>query len=278
MSMKRALIAFAGGTSAGIIYYNLKTPIQSKREKKPISTWTPPTRSAILNNLKSNEEYDILIIGGGATGTGCALDAATRGLKTACVERDDFSSGTSSRSTKLVHGGVRYLEKAFKELDYGQFKVVKEALHERTTFLQIAPYLTNSLPIMLPIYKWHQVPYFWVGAKVYDLIAGSRSLESSFYLSKTRALKEFPMLKSENLKGAMVYYDGQHNDSRMNVMLGVTAIKHGADVANYVEVVSLLKNTEGSLVGVRVKDRLTNEEWEIKAKGIVNATGPFTGK
>ncbi|CAG8778616.1 8445_t:CDS:2, partial [Racocetra persica] len=183
--------------------------------------WVPPSRKEMLNILKSSSmggplekdkdvkepPFDLLIIGGGATGTGTALDAATRGLKVALVERDDFSAGTSSRSTKLVHGGVRYLEKAFKELDYGQYKLVKEALHERATFLHIAPYLSYPLPILLPIYKWWQVPYFWVGSKVYDFLAGRESMESSHFLSSSKAIEAFPWLKKEKLVGAMVYYD-----------------------------------------------------------------------
>ncbi len=140
---------------------------------RPHTLWTPPSRKEMLNMLKGFEKdgsqrettdeppFDILIIGGGATGAGAALDAATRGLKVALVERDDFAAGTSSRSTKLVHGGVRYLEKAIKELDYGQYKLVKEALHERYTFLHIAPYLSYQLPIMLPIYKYDFAIFFF---------------------------------------------------------------------------------------------------------------------
>ncbi|KAJ3040593.1 mitochondrial glycerol-3-phosphate dehydrogenase [Rhizophlyctis rosea] len=130
------------------------------------SSPSTPSPSPSIEQQQQRAEFDLLIIGGGATGTGCALDAVTRGLKVALVERDDFASGTSSRSTKLVHGGVRYLEKAFLELDYEQFKLVREALHERGVFLRIAPYLSYQLPIMLPIYKWWKVPYYWGGSKV----------------------------------------------------------------------------------------------------------------
>lgn len=153
-----------------------------------------------------SEEYDLLIIGGGATGTGIALDAATRGLKVAMVERDDFAAGTSSKSTKLVHGGVRYLEKAVFELDYNQYKLVKEALRERRYFLDTAPHLSSWLPIMIPVNKWWQAPYFWAGTKAYDLLAGSENIESSYFLTKSKALDAFPMLKKENLWGALVYY------------------------------------------------------------------------
>ncbi|ORY99790.1 putative glycerol-3-phosphate dehydrogenase [Lobosporangium transversale] len=223
-----------------------------------------------------SDVFDLLIIGGGATGAGCAVDAATRGLKVAMVERDDFSSGTSSRSTKLVHGGVRYLEKAVRELDYEQYKLVKEALNERANFLKIAPYLSYQLPIMLPIYKWWQVPYYWAGSKAYDLLAGHQGMESSYFLSRGKALEAFPMLKNEKLVGAMVYYDGQHNDSRMNVALGLTAVQYGAVIANHVEVIELHKDSNKQLCGARVRDTMTGKEFNVKAKGIINATGPFT--
>ncbi|KAF9919003.1 mitochondrial glycerol-3-phosphate dehydrogenase [Linnemannia zychae] len=241
----------------------------------PPSVSKPSTTGAPTDDGDSNE-FDLLIIGGGATGAGCALDAATRGLKVAMVERDDFSSGTSSRSTKLVHGGVRYLEKAVRELDYEQYKLVKEALNERANFLKIAPYLSYQLPIMLPIYKWWQVPYYWAGSKAYDLLAGHQGMESSYFLSRGKALEAFPMLKNEKLVGAMVYYDGQHNDSRMNVALGLTAVQYGAVIANHVEVIELLKDKNKHLCGARVRDSMTGKEFNIKAKGIINATGPFT--
>ncbi len=118
--------------------------------------------------------------------------------------------GTSSKSTKLVHGGVRYLQKAFLELDYEQYKLVREALHERRIFLQTAPYLSHMLPIMLPLYKWWQLPYYWAGCKAYDFLAGSENMESSYVMTKGKALETFPMLKSEGLVGALVYYDGEH--------------------------------------------------------------------
>ncbi|GAA5877542.1 hypothetical protein JCM3774_005901 [Rhodotorula dairenensis] len=225
---------------------------------------------------KDNDEFDLLIVGGGATGAGVALDAASRGLRVAMVERDDFSSGTSSKSTKLVHGGVRYLQKAVFELDYEQYKLVREALHERKTFLHTAPYLSHSLPIMLPVYTYWQIPYFFAGTKLYDFLAGNANLESSYVLGKGKALEAFPMLKSDGLKGAVVYYDGQHNDSRMNVALAMTAVQYGAVAANHCEVVELLKDEAGKCKGARMRDVLTGREWETKAKGVINATGPFS--
>ncbi|OSX56431.1 hypothetical protein POSPLADRAFT_1175160 [Postia placenta MAD-698-R-SB12] len=239
----------------------------------------------MLNGLKASAtqegdeypyEYDLLIVGGGATGAGVAVDAASRGLKVALVERDDFSAGTSSKSTKLVHGGVRYLQKAVMELDYEQYKLVREALHERRIFLQTAPYLSAMLPIMLPIYKYWQVPYYWVGCKMYDVLAGKENMESSYLMSKGKALETFPMLNQNGLVGALVYYDGQHNDSRMNIALVMTAVQQGATVANHAEVQSLYKDNDGKLNGARVQDRLTGKSFDVRAKGVINATGPFT--
>ncbi|KAK3176744.1 hypothetical protein OEA41_008069 [Lepraria neglecta] len=228
------------------------------------------------------EPYDLLVIGGGATGSGIALDAATRGLKVAMVERDDFASGTSSKSTKLVHGGVRYLEKAVWELDYNQYKLVKEALRERKYFLDTAPHLSSWLPIMIPLQKWWQAPYFWAGTKFYDFLAGSEGIESSYFLTKSRAMDAFPMLRKDNLFGALVYYDGAHNDSRMNISLAMTAALYGTTVVNHIEVTGLEKDATGKIDGARVKDLVQEkdgkkaQEFTIKAKGVVNATGPFT--
>ncbi|KAK1246558.1 hypothetical protein MKX08_000360 [Trichoderma sp. CBMAI-0020] len=227
----------------------------------------------------SLEEYDLLIIGAGATGAGIALDAVTRGLKVAIVDRDDFAAGTSSKSTKLVHGGVRYLEKAVMNLDYSQLQLVMEALHERKTFLTISPHLSNSLPILLPLQNWWQAPYMWIGTKAYDLLAGSQGLESSYFMSKSKAAANFPLLRQEKVVGALVYYDGQHNDSRMNVSLAITAQQYGATVLNHVEVTGLDKDQNGRIRGATLKDTLSNgdgKEFTVRAKGVINATGPFT--
>lgn len=238
-----------------------------------------PTRQEILQSLQE-EEFDMLVVGGGATGTGVALDAVTRGLKTGLVEKFDFSSGTSSRSTKLIHGGVRYLQKAIFNLDIEQYRMVKEALHERANLIDIAPHLASPFPIMLPVYKWWQLPYFWAGIKMYDVVAGRQVLKPSYVLSKTKALELFPMLKKDKLVGALVYYDGQHDDARMNVALAITAVRYGASVSNYVEVVNINKtvDVDGNerVCGARVKDSLTGKEWDVKAKCVVNATGPYT--
>ncbi|PGH10585.1 hypothetical protein AJ79_05408 [Helicocarpus griseus UAMH5409] len=225
-------------------------------------------------------EYDLLIIGAGATGSGIALDAATRGLKVALVERDDFSSGTSSKSTKLVHGGVRYLEKAILQLDYNQYKLVREALHERKYFLDIAPHLSSWLPTLLPIRSWWQAPYLWAGTKMYDLLAGHQgSPEGSYFLTKNRAMGTFPTLNTDDMVGALCYYDGQHNDSRMNVSLAMTAALYGATVVNHMEVTELEKDANGKLCGAKVRDTLGEDQgqgFSVRAKGVINATGPFS--
>ncbi|XP_072435473.1 glycerol-3-phosphate dehydrogenase, mitochondrial isoform X1 [Chiloscyllium punctatum] len=240
-----------------------------------------PSRDVQLYTLKTVKEFDILVIGGGATGSGCALDAVTRGLKTALIEREDFSSGTSSKSTKLIHGGVRYLQKAFMNLDFEQYKLVKEALVERANLLEIAPHIAKQLPIMLPLYRWWQLPYYWAGIKMYDFVAGRQCLTNSYVLTKSRALELFPMLKKDKLIGAIVYYDGQHNDARMNLTIALTAARYGAAIANYVEAVSLLKTRDPDtdkeyVCGARCRNVETGELFDVKAKCVINATGPFT--
>ncbi|CAF3532118.1 unnamed protein product [Fusarium graminearum] len=304
-SMKRPLLLAAAATTTLAVgggYYATrnrthvvdKALVPLKRDQT--GRIVPPTFSATKARAEAlaelrrsgqpnkDTEYDLLVIGGGATGTGIAIDAITRGLKVALVERDDFSSGTSSKSTKLVHGGVRYLEKAVWNLDYGQLQLVMEALRERKTFLNIAPHLSSSLPILLPLQKWWEAPYFWAGTKAYDLLAGSQGLESSYYMSKNKAMEAFPKLRKENMVGALVYYDGQHNDSRMNVALAMTAAQYGATVLNHVEVTGLEKDANGKINGAQVRDVLASkngdsanaEPFKVRAKGVVNATGPFT--
>lgn len=230
-------------------------------------------REEEIAKLKS-KAFDLLIIGGGATGVGVALDAASRGLKTALVEKTDFSSGTSSRSTKLIHGGVRYLEQAVLKFDRSQFRLVRDALHERATLLKIAPHLARPLPILTPLYNRIEIPYYRTGLKLYDRLAGKSTIHKSYFVGAKEAHEKFPMLKKERLRGGVIYYDGQFDDSRMNVSIAISAVEQGAAVANHVEVVSLLKK-KGRLCGAKVKDNLTGEEWDVQAKVIVNAAGPF---
>lgn len=233
-------------------------------------------RSTLLNDLKNNN-FDLLVIGGGATGAGIALDAATRGLKVALVEKDDFSAGTSSRSTKLIHGGVRYLEQAVKKFDRKQLILVRDALRERSLLIKLAPHLSHPIPLVTPIYSWFGVPYFRMGLKMYDWLAGKQNLYPSRFLSAKEAMKNFPMLKGKGLRGGVLYYDGQFDDARMNVSIILTSIEMGATALNHVEVLKLLKSN-GKLQGARIEDQESGEEFEIRAKVVVNATGPFVDR
>ncbi|EHY54493.1 mitochondrial glycerol-3-phosphate dehydrogenase [Exophiala dermatitidis] len=271
--------------SGGLVGAASETPItqQVKNSFDRLKGATNDNKETSLpEDQEAGEPYDLLVIGGGATGSGIALDAATRGLKVALVERDDFAAGTSSKSTKLVHGGVRYLEKAVWNLDYNQYALVKEALRERKYFLDTAPHLSSWLPIMIPLQRWWQAPYFWAGTKMYDFLAGSEGIETSYFLTKSKALDAFPMLKKDDLIGALVYYDGAHNDSRMNVSIAATAALYGATVVNHMEVTSLTKGENGRLNGAVVKDVIAEKNGKpappitIRAKGVINATGPFT--
>ena len=223
----------------------------------------------------TDRNFDLLVVGGGATGAGVALDAATRGLSVALVERDDFSAGTSSRSTKLIHGGVRYLEKAVKEFDRSQFALVRDALRERAVLIRIAPHLARPLPLVTPLYNWLQVPYFLTGLKMYDWLAGKSNLHPSRFVDAKEALERFPMLKPDGLRGGVVYYDGQFDDARMNVAIALTAAEQGATVVNHAEVTALRKE-DGKVRGALVRDRESGRELEVAARVVVNATGPFT--
>lgn len=232
------------------------------------------TRQQTLAALKQDQPFDLLVVGGGATGCGIILDAAARGLKVALVDKMDLAEGTSSRSTKLVHGGVRYLEKAVKGLNRAQYDLVKEGLHERGILLKNAPHLSNPIAFVTPLYKWIDVPQVFAGLKLYDLLSGKMRLGHSRFLSRGATLKRFPMIKAKGLKGGVLYYDGQFNDARMAVALAMTAQEHGTVVANHVEVTALHKEN-GKVSGAVVKDCLTGDEWTIRAKGVINATGPF---
>ncbi|XP_068646057.1 glycerol-3-phosphate dehydrogenase SDP6, mitochondrial-like [Aristolochia californica] len=233
-----------------------------------------------LSGSSLERPFDMLVIGGGATGAGVALDAASRGLRVGLVEREDFSAGTSSRSTKLLHGGVRYLEKAVFNLDYGQLKLVFHALEERERVIRNAPHICHPLPTMTPCYSWFELIYYWVGLKAYDLVAGPRILRLSRYYSIKEARDVFPTLSEESngrkLRGGVVYYDGQMDDSRLNISLACTAALAGASVLNHAEVTSLHKDKKtGLVIGAQVRDKLTEKDIHIYAKVVVNAAGPF---
>ncbi|CAR26719.1 ZYRO0B16522p [Zygosaccharomyces rouxii] len=252
-----------------------EVPVVSPIDPRP--SVNLPSREDLLSNLQKTDKFDVLIIGGGASGAGSALDAATRGLNVACVEANDFASGTSSKSTKMAHGGVRYLEKAVFELSRAQLDLVIEALNERGHMLETAPHLCKILPIMIPVYSYWQVPYFFAGCKLYDWFAGKQNLRSSYLLSKTYASELAPMLDESKLKAGLVYHDGSFNDSRMNSTLAISAIEHGATVLNYVKVTQLLKDSSTNKVeGAIVEDQETGKQYQVKAKVTVNATGPYS--
>jgi len=230
-------------------------------------------REALLRALKSGKTFDMLVVGGGATGCGIALDAASRGLSVALAEKSDFAAGTSGRSTKLLHGGVRYLEAAVLHQDLAQFNLVLDALHERGVLLRIAPHLCHRLTLVTPLYGLVELPYVWAGLKLYDLLAVGAGLGQSRYLGRDEVLRRFPMIRQEGLKGGVLYYDGQFNDARMNVALALTAVREGAVAVNHLEVVELLKEG-GKVAGARVRERFSQEVWEIHARCVVNACGP----
>lgn len=225
-----------------------------------------------------NKKYDIIIIGGGATGSGIALDSASRGFKTLLLEKNDFAQGTSSRSTKLVHGGVRYLEKAVKQLDKNQFNLVQEGLKERARLLHNAPHLCSRLTLVTPIYKWWELPYMFVGLSLYDFVSGIRGLGRSGIVSKSKMFNKFPLIKKEGLVGGVKYYDGSFNDSRLTISLLQTARKYNADCKNYHEVTSFIYDDNGKITGVKVLDKINNKEVSFEATSIVNAGGVFADK
>ncbi|MGC1479181.1 MAG: glycerol-3-phosphate dehydrogenase/oxidase [Chthoniobacterales bacterium] len=228
-------------------------------------------RDAVLNELRSaTEPYDFLVIGGGATGLGVAVDAASRGYRTVLVEQADFSKGTSSRSTKLVHGGVRYLKQ-------GNISLVLEALHERGLLCQNAPHLVHHLPFIVPIYSWWEGPFYGIGMKIYDRLAGKLGLKPSAILSREETLERIPTLEPEGLQRGVLYYDGQFDDSRLAISLARTIFDQGGLAANYLRVTELIK--DGDLIaGAIVRDVDSNETFPIHAKAVINATGVFSDR
>lgn len=225
-------------------------------------------RKSVLKKIrKKDKEWDIVIIGGGATGLGCAVDAASRGFKTLLLEQVDFSKGTSSRSTKLVHGGVRYLQQ-------GDISLVFEALKERGLMFKNAPHLVTNQSFIIPTYDFWGGPFYTVGLKVYDLMAGKLGLGPSMHLSREEAIEALPTVEQEGLTGGVIYQDGQFDDARMAVSLAQTCVDYGGTVLNYCKVTQLIK--DGELVaGVMAVDQETNEEYNIKSKVVINATGVF---
>jgi glycerol-3-phosphate dehydrogenase len=231
-------------------------------------------RTRSLQHLP-NDTFDICIIGGGASGAGCALDAALRGYRVALIDKKDFASETSSRSTKLIHGGVRYLEQAFRNLDLAQLKQVRHGLEERHTVLQNAPHLARPLALLTPVATWLEGLYFSIGLRIYDLFAQQGSLPGSRWLSKQEVLQRMPTLDPHKLHSAVLYYDGQLDDARYCLALVQSAQRAGAVAANYVSVQGFEKNDQGTLEAAQVLDELTGETFTIKARVFINCTGPY---
>jgi glycerol-3-phosphate dehydrogenase len=233
-------------------------------------------RKKQLERLVSAEKFDLCIIGAGATGAGIALDATLRGLRVLLIDKYDFAGQTSSKSTKLIHGGVRYLEQAFKKLDMEQFLMVKKSLYERDTLLKNAPHLTNKLPLLTPCYTWWEGFYLTVGLKIYEWISGTHSIGASKWLSKKEALKLIPELKKEKLKSGVLYYDGQLDDARYCLAIIQKAEELGAVVLNYSEAIAFTKNTiTNYLQSLSFRDSIENKIFNIHADVFINATGPF---
>ena len=226
-------------------------------------------RSEQLSKLKNTEKWDVIIIGGGASGLGTALDAASRGYKTILLEAVDFAKGTSSRSTKLVHGGVRYLEQ-------GDIHLVREALKERGLMAKNAGHLVKNQSFVIPNYNWWGGYFYTIGLTIYDLLAGRLSLGRSKYISKKKTIELLPTVEEKGLVSGVIYHDGQFDDSRMAINIAQTAIEKGACLLNYSKVVHLLKDDKNQIIGVQAIDHETGHIYDIKGAAIINATGVFT--
>jgi glycerol-3-phosphate dehydrogenase len=226
-------------------------------------------RQTFLKRIQDRREpWDLAVAGGGATGMGIAVDAASRGYSVVLLEQNDFGKGTSSRSTKLVHGGVRYLQQ-------GNVSLVMEALKERGLLLQNAPHLVHDLPFVVPNYQWWETPFYGIGLRVYDMLAGKYGFGRSKLLSPEEVLKRIPTLESEGLRGGVLYHDGQFDDSRLLINLAQTAAEQGACLLNYARVTHLTKDADGYATGLTFRDEEAGREISLPARCVINATGPF---
>jgi glycerol-3-phosphate dehydrogenase len=224
----------------------------------------------------AGQQFDLCVIGGGATGAACALDAQLRGIRTVLVEAGDFAGATSSAATKIIHGGVRYLEEAIKGADLQEYHVLVRALHERVRMLENAPHLTRVLEFLVPSYRWVDVAYLDIGLKIYDWLAGPGRISPSKFLSLEETLKRMPGLNQTGLVGGVAYADGQFDDARYNMMLVQSFTVAGGDALNHARVVDFRRDANQELSGVVVKDQLTGQTFTVDAKVIVNATGPVS--
>ncbi|MFN4256043.1 MAG: glycerol-3-phosphate dehydrogenase/oxidase [Saprospiraceae bacterium] len=234
-------------------------------------------RNENLRRLEA-ETFDLCVIGGGASGAGCALDAALRGLRVALIEKTDFAAETSSRSTKLIHGGVRYLEQAFRKLDFGQLRQVRHGLEERHILLQNAPHLARPLGLLTPVFGWWEGLYFSIGLRLYGWFAAGRDhLPPSRWLSKKEALRRMPTL-SPRLHSAVLYYDGQFDDARYCLAIVQSAAEAGAVVANHLEVVGFQKDSSGQLCAADAREAFSGNVFSVRARQFLNCTGPFADR
>ena len=230
------------------------------------------TRGQALDHIRE-KQFDLCVIGGGATGAACALDAQLRGIRTVLLEAGDFGGATSSASTKIVHGGIRYLEEAIRRADLKEYRVLTRALRERARMLHNAPHLARKLEFVVPCYRWRDIAYLEIGLKIYDRLAGSGRLAPSKFLSKQETLNRLPALKRQGLLGSVVYSDGQFDDTRYNLALVQTFCTVGGQAANYARVSDFQRDLHNKLNGVMVRDELSKNTFTVAVKAIVNATG-----
>ncbi|MEX0988621.1 MAG: glycerol-3-phosphate dehydrogenase/oxidase [Bacteroidales bacterium] len=222
-------------------------------------------RNKVINSISQTKDFDVVVIGGGASGIGAALEATLRGYKTVLLEKHDFTKGTSSRSTKLIHGGVRYLAQ-------GDLKMVREALKERGYLMKNAAHLVHDQSFIIPNYRWWEGIFYTVGLKFYDLLAGKFSLGKSVHLSREKVLRKMPGISPDNLRGGVLYHDGQFDDSRLAMDMLHVLFNNGGIALNYAGV-SALEKKQGKISGVVAKDAVTGNNYVIRGKTVINATG-----
>ena len=232
-------------------------------------------RSEIIQNA-ARSVYDVCVIGGGASGAGCALDSQLRGFKTILIDAGDFGSGTSTASTKLIHGGLRYLQQAVTELDIAQYRVVRVALRERRLMMNNAPFLSRPCQFVVPCYSFFEAAYYDVGLKLYDWLSGDASLAPSRFVDRIQSLTRMPWLKGQNLFGTVVYSDGQFDDARYNLALMQSCLGLGGEALNYARLVEFETNPDGHIIAASIEDRLSKQQFRLAARAFINATGPFS--
>jgi glycerol-3-phosphate dehydrogenase len=233
------------------------------------------TRAESLHDI-AERTFDVCIVGAGATGAGCALDAQLRGLSTVLIDAGDFASATSSTSTKLAHGGVRYLQQAIRNFDLGQLTVLRRALHERTRMLRNAPFLAHSCEFLIPTFRRFDTLYYATGMKIYDWIAGFSVLMPSHVNSHPQTISAIPNVRADSLVGSVAYADGQFDDARFAITLVETFAQAGGSVINYARLVALDVDSSGALTSARIQDQLSGENFSIQARVFLNATGPYS--